>query len=329
MVEVEGDMACGVFLNGRRVGSAPFRWEHGVPGESRIEIECGGQRSRVHIVNLGERAVTLRISPDRDERVNDESILALWYGSEAELRHNLIADARAIGALIAAQQMVLANETADGDVLLVRFDLARARAVAATLVPKSALRGDEAAAWDHAADTLQRERLDVALPPVFLAQAAAQDVVQAAPPTAGPGALAANASTDSPPSTSSEPSLVPDGAPGAPSSSTPTGPAARAQQRQLWPWLLGGASVIAAGTGLGLTLAALGKHDDYTHCTGSCEALKDKGERLQLSANIAFGVGGALLVGALTTYFVTRGKSRDSASAFWLQPTGAGIRGQF
>lgn len=321
LVEVEGESNCAVFLNGRRLGSAPFRWEHGPPGDARVEIECGSQRSRVHIVNLGEREVTLRIAPARDGRVRDEGILALWYASADDEHKNLIADAKAVGNLIGADQVVLAHETANGDVLLVRYELARSRAVASTEVRRAMLDGIHPAAWEAAADALQHERIDTPLPLPFVPGASEPAIATAPAARSAPAPQAITAADDSP-----EVAAPVDASQALHPLSSDQRPPRRPR---IWTWVLGGVAVASAGVGIGLGVAATNKNDDFGACESNCDALRSSGQSLQLGANIAYGAAGALLAGSVVAFFLEGRSSAAPGTALLLHPRGIGLSHRF
>lgn len=101
---------------------------------------------------------------------------------------------------------------------------------------------------------------------------------------------------------------------------------------RLWTWVLGGAAVAAAGAGLGFGLAASSKHDDYMACDSKCAGVRDKGQNLQLGANISYGLSGALLAGAITAFFLEGKRSTATEApktAFYVSPWGAGVNGRF
>jgi hypothetical protein len=92
-VQAPGGESCAAFVNGRRLGTTPFRYEHAPPGKVSVFLECDALRSRVHIVELGEQAQTLEIDARHDARISERDALALRYGSETELTEQLAGDA--------------------------------------------------------------------------------------------------------------------------------------------------------------------------------------------------------------------------------------------
>jgi len=73
---------CPVYVNGRRLGTAPLELSQLGPGEYRVQAECvEGSPGRVHRVHIGSTRVTVRIDTALDEAIRTGSLLALRYGS--------------------------------------------------------------------------------------------------------------------------------------------------------------------------------------------------------------------------------------------------------
>ncbi len=122
----------------------------------------------------------------------------------------------------------------------------------------------------------------------------------------------------------------------------PAQPAAPAQstampRKLLWTWVLGGTALAAGGTALGLRLAAKSKSDDFQKsCQGAtppgrCDGLKSSGETQELLGNVAFGLSGALLAGAVTAFFLEgRGeKPTSGTTSLLIGPGSVAVRGSF
>jgi tetratricopeptide (TPR) repeat protein len=109
-------------------------------------------------------------------------------------------------------------------------------------------------------------------------------------------------------------------------SSAPAQPETR---RRLWTWVLGGTAVAAGAAGVGLGLAARGKHEDFLACDTDCSALKSKGQSLQLGANIAYGAAGALAIGAVVSWFVEGKREQPARLTAYVHTHGLGLQGAF
>ena len=130
-------------------------------------------------------------------------------------------------------------------------------------------------------------------------------------------------------STVGEPSQAPEESPRVEAQPEPT-QAPILKRRRVWTWVLGGTALAFAGAGVGTGLAARGKVDDYEKCKSSCGAVKNEGQRLQTMTNVAFGLSGALLAGAVVAFFL-EGRSDDepSTTSAWLAPDGVGLVHRF
>lgn len=86
-----------------------------------------------------------------------------------------------------------------------------------------------------------------------------------------------------------------------------------AERTSAAPWVVLGGGVATLGAGLTLGLLASARNDDAQEA-GSHELAvqrRDEADRLQLTANVLFGIGGALAVGGLVWGLVTRRRPRD------------------
>jgi hypothetical protein len=83
-----------------------------------------------------------------------------------------------------------------------------------------------------------------------------------------------------------------------------------APRRRLWTWVTGGAAVATLAVAVGLAVAANADHDEWQSelARGKdrqrWEDLSSSGQAKALSANILFGVGGALAVTSVVLFFV-------------------------
>ncbi len=112
-LEVRSDPeGCALYLNGRRFGTTPQRFEHLAPGLYRVQAECGDRPGRVHRVELGRaQPETVLIDVAYDDAVRSSGALALSYDEERigaedfdrrRLRHGL-----AIGSTVGASEVWL------------------------------------------------------------------------------------------------------------------------------------------------------------------------------------------------------------------------------
>ncbi|MBL9023845.1 MAG: hypothetical protein JNL21_16745 [Myxococcales bacterium] len=95
------------------------------------------------------------------------------------------------------------------------------------------------------------------------------------------------------------------------------------------PWVLAGVGVAGLVTGAALGVVAKGKEEDAGDAANQVEAsdIRDEAERFALGANVAFGIGGAVLTGAIiwgiVDVVVLSGGAEDGATArILVEPTG-------
>lgn len=308
-VQTPGE-SCPIFMNGRRVGTTPFQVEGSSPGEWRVQVECGSDISRIHPVTLGSKPITLTIDAKRDQRIDDRDILALRYASEADEREALAGDARALAEDLNVSQLVLVRARGAGDALLVRWDRKRARVVATASLLLD----------DRGIESLLREEKVEGVPEGFATAGATADQGPAAHQPEGEavpddGATKATAESPSPDASEQDTDLQPSDSP--------------SSQRRIWTWVLGGASVAAAGAAIATGFAARAKVDEYKNCETKCGAIKNDGERLQLITNVTFGAAGALLTGAVVAFFLERPDAPAPSTTMILGPEGVTLVGRF
>jgi hypothetical protein len=308
--------SCPVFMNGRRVGTTPFHVEGAAPGEWRVQVECGDEISRVHVVTLGKQPVTLNVAPDRDQRIDYRDILTLRYANGADERKHLADDARTIANGLNVGQVVLVQARGASDALLVRWDRERNSVVAT-----ASLLLDE-----RGIESLLREERVERVPVAFLAPEAPSD----APAVAGGEKAAPKAASSEQPQKGAQPS------PPAPDSEAPRSvevseqqPAPDAERDRVWTWVLGGAAIAGAGAGVGLYVGAKRQVEEHKQCQSDCAPLKEQGQRFLLGSNVAFGAAGALLTGAVVAFFLEDRPDAPPATTFLLGPRGVGVAHRF
>ncbi len=242
-VQAAGE-SCPVFMNGRRVGTTPFRTEGSSPGEWRVQVECGAEISRVHAITLGNKPVTLSVNPARDQRIDDRDVLGLRYANEADERLNLADDARALSEELNVGQLVLVRARGAGDALLVRWDRKRDRVVATASLLLD----------DRGIESLLREEQAERVPAAFLKTA--EPDVKRKPAGAAPATAAAaipDPETNARPAAAQAPHTLPAVTQAAGTEDTNTDAEPRDSSRKRPGLLIGGG--ILAGVGVA-TLAA-------------------------------------------------------------------------
>jgi hypothetical protein len=301
-VLADTDQACGVFVNGRRLGATPFPYEHAPLGATSVFLECGTQRSRLHLVQLQDRPAMLTIGVGSDARISDRTVIALVYDSEQTLREQLASDVKRVGETVAARDVVLVRQLPERGFEAVRYSMSRGRPVATVRIEPGALAGSDQGDLQRAAETLALEREEAPVPLAFQAR---------------PANAAQIAGVQAPPASPQEPT-------------SNRHEAAPARQRRVWTWSLGAATVAAGAAVLGLGLAVQNKLADHKACTENeepnCDALSQKGDRLAVAVNVTAGIAGALAVGTLTAFFVEGRKRSLQAS---LGAGGVVVRGAF
>jgi len=135
-----------------------------------------------------------------------------------------------------------------------------------------------------------------------------------------------------------EPSPAPPPVVGQPASPQPTPPPAAPAERGSWlvPGVLGGLGVVGLGVGGGLALASSGKASNLEAAratrAGTCgptgaecadlQSVYDSGKGLRTGSYIAYGVGGAALLGAVVVALVTTPwRERQAATRSTPTPT--------
>lgn len=164
---------CSVYLNGRHLGMSPFRIDRAAAGEYRVQVECGGSRGRVHVVQLGDAPVELSVDTQFDAAVASDPRLVLRYASDAEARAKRTAHAVLLGRAVGVDDVILLG-VGEGVAELLRVHVTQRRVVGRALVPLPA-GGDEAIAAElrHAIERLIEGRRD-ALPDAGASSASAE-----------------------------------------------------------------------------------------------------------------------------------------------------------
>ncbi|MET0340524.1 MAG: PEGA domain-containing protein [Polyangiales bacterium] len=109
---------CAVYLNGRQLGSTPFRIDRAAAGEYRVQVECGRNVGRVHVVQLGDEPVELTVDSDLDRAVASEPRLLLRYPDTRTARAQAPQHAAQVGRDVGVDDVLLVEVTADRAELL-------------------------------------------------------------------------------------------------------------------------------------------------------------------------------------------------------------------
>ncbi|HVZ37153.1 MAG TPA: PEGA domain-containing protein, partial [Polyangiaceae bacterium] len=109
---------CSVYLNGRHLGMTPFRTDRAAAGDYRVQVECGPNRGRVHVVQLGDQPVSLVVDTRFDRVVASEPRLRLRYEQMKGAKAQVTAHAASLGREIGADDVVLLHVERDRAELL-------------------------------------------------------------------------------------------------------------------------------------------------------------------------------------------------------------------
>jgi hypothetical protein len=131
------DERCSVYVNGRHLGTTPFKLDRAATGEYRVQVECGALAGRVHVVQLGDAPVRLLVDTAFDRVVESARRLALRYPTQQEAWALSVEHAAALGGQIGANDVVLVEHEAD-NVVLSRVEVEQKRLIARATVPWSA-----------------------------------------------------------------------------------------------------------------------------------------------------------------------------------------------
>lgn len=125
---------CSVYLNGRHLGTTPFQLERAAAGDYRVQVECGRSVGRVHVVQLGDQAVSLLVDTEFDRAVTSDPRLGLSYPNRDRLRELAVPHAIELGRAVQADDVVLVGVHNDRAELL-RVQVAQRKLVARASVP--------------------------------------------------------------------------------------------------------------------------------------------------------------------------------------------------
>jgi hypothetical protein len=197
------ETGCSVYLNGRHLGTTPFRLDRAAAGDYRVQVECNRTLARVHLVQLGDQPVSLLVDTQFDRSVNSDPRLLLRYANQKDASEQAVAHAVQIGREIGATDVILVG-VRDGKAELLRVQVEQQRLVARATVPWTERHRFARAAVEPAITVLAEARLEgtpslkqnTEEVPTTAPQTAAAVVEPPAPPT--PAVVAAAASADAP-----------------------------------------------------------------------------------------------------------------------------------
>jgi hypothetical protein len=126
---VESDPpGCLVRVNGVPMGTTPLATGALVPGDYRVQVECGeGRRGRLHPIHVGESPVTLRIEAHLDEAVRTDGALQLSYRDAAAAAART-SDAAAVAAILGVAEVWLVGRES-GELVADRIDVHSGRVI--------------------------------------------------------------------------------------------------------------------------------------------------------------------------------------------------------
>lgn len=153
------ETGCSVYVNGRHLGTTPFRLERAAAGNYRVQVECGNTLARVHVVQLGDQPATLAVDTQLDRAVVSDPRLLLRYGTAKEAREQAVSHATELGREVGATDAILVgvhNEHAE----LLRVQVEEQRLVASASVPWSEHHGFPRRAVEQAIAALTEGRLE-------------------------------------------------------------------------------------------------------------------------------------------------------------------------
>jgi len=124
---------CAVYLNGRRLGSTPFRREELPTGEYRVQVECTetGRPGRVHriVLSAEPREIVIDSRFDTVLRTSGRD-LRLEYASVEEEQRWRLYDATLVAELVEASDLLMVTPEGDAVLRVDRVDVLHQRVIA-------------------------------------------------------------------------------------------------------------------------------------------------------------------------------------------------------
>jgi hypothetical protein len=153
------ESGCAVYLNGRHLGSTPFRLDRAAAGDYRVQVECNRTLARVHLVQLGDQPVSLLVDTQLDRAVASDPRLLLRYASQREANEQGISHAVQLGRELGATDVILVAQR-EGEAELLRVHVDQQRLVARATVPWTERHGFPRAGIERAISTLAEARIE-------------------------------------------------------------------------------------------------------------------------------------------------------------------------
>jgi hypothetical protein len=150
---------CSVYLNGRHLGTTPFRLDRAAAGDYRVQVECNRTLARVHIVQLGDQPASLLVDTQFDRVVASDPRLSLRYQNQRDAREQAVSHAVQLGREIGATDVILVS-VHEGKAELLRVQVDQQRLVARAIVPWTERHGFPRPAIDQAITVLAEARLE-------------------------------------------------------------------------------------------------------------------------------------------------------------------------
>src|ERR1700712_5725059 len=149
---------CSVYLNGRHLGTTPFQLDRAAAGDYRVQVECSRTVGRVHVVQLGDQPVSLRVDTQLDRAVASDPRLLLHYTNRAQARELGVSHAVQLGQEVQADDVLLL-QVHDDQVEVQRVQVAQQKLVARVRVPWTSPHGFARPALEAAIAALAEGRL--------------------------------------------------------------------------------------------------------------------------------------------------------------------------
>ena len=149
---------CSVYLNGRHLGTTPFRLDRAAAGDYRVQVECGQRNGRVHVVQLGDVPARIVVDTQFDRAVGSDPRLSLHYEGADAARAQALSHAVQLGRAVGASDVLLVGVHGDRAELL-RVQVEQERLVARTSVPWTPKQGFPRPALERALLALGEGRI--------------------------------------------------------------------------------------------------------------------------------------------------------------------------
>jgi hypothetical protein len=295
--------ACAVYLNGRHLGSTPFTLERAVTGSYRVQVECGEERGRVHLIELGDEPTELRVDTQLDRAIISEPRLVLTYATRSQLEKLLVDHAAQIGRATRAENVVVVH--AEGSAL----------AVSRVSVPQARLLGRVQASSYNKAEL--EKLLDAVLEGRIDAAPALAAVDEPALASASPATAQETATQTVPPAHERDADSP---------TSLPPAPRDASEERAPWKLWTGGALAVAAAgalaAGIFFEQRVQSLDDDLGGLPAGDPAISSVTKDYNDAKGLRWiGVGGVLSVGTVALL----AKSRPAVPWWSYVITGAGV----